>query len=112
MAASVQVHPPLPALPRVPSLGTGLAAAALGAALVAGTAALLFLTSLVASAGYNNARLTDEKRSLEHHTQRLEAEVASLRSLDYVEAEAKAKLGMVGAPSHIFIQVDSRLKGR
>ena len=112
MAVSIQVHPPISSLPRVPSLRAGFLVIALGALLIAGTAALLLLTSLVASFGYNNARLMDEKRSLQHQTQRLEAEVAALRSLDYVEAEAKAKLGMVNASSHIFVKVDSRLKGR
>jgi cell division protein FtsB len=112
MAASVQVHPPISTIPRVPPLRAGVLVIVLGALLVAGTAALLLLTSLVASLGYNNARLTEEKRSLEHQSQRLEAEVAALRSLDYVEAEAKSKLGMVNAGSHVFVQVDSRLKGR
>lgn len=111
MAVSVQVQS-LPRLPKMEGFHGALAAALLGVVLVAGTAALLFLTSLVASAGYNNARLTEEKRSLAHQTQRLEAEVATLRSLDHVEAEAKSKLGMVGAVSHIFVQVDSRVKGR
>jgi cell division protein FtsB len=112
MAVSVQVHPPIPALPRVPSLRPGALVLALGGLLLIGTAVLLLLTSLVASFGYTNARLTEEKHSLEHQTQRIEAEVAALRSLDYVEAEARSKLGMKNAGSHIFVQVDSRLKGR
>lgn len=111
MAASVRVQH-LPRLPRVSSFRMGLAAAAFAAVLIGGTALLLFEASLVASAGYNNARLTEQKRSLEHRTQELEADVSSLRSLDRVDAEARSKLGMVTATSYLYIQVDPNLKDR
>lgn len=107
MTAIAHIQP----IPRM-SLRAGLAAFAFVAILVLGTGLLLMETSLVTSAGYDNARLVEEKRALEHDTQRLEAEVASLRSLDHVEAEARSKLGMVNATSYLYIQVDPNLKGR
>ena len=94
----------------VRSLRSGLAAAALAVLVVGGTGCLLIETSLVASSGYENARLLDHKRGVQHRAQELEAEVASLRSLDYVEREAKSRMGMVPATSYIYVHVDPSLK--
>ena len=96
----------------VRSLRTGAAAAILAAMLAGGAALLLYLTSAVAASGYENARLTEEKRFMAHRGQALEAEVASLRSLEHVESEARAQLGMINATSYLYVQVDPRLKDR
>lgn len=92
------------------TLSTGTAAGTLAAMLLGGAGLLLYLTSTVAASGYENARLIEQKRFMEHQTQALEAEVASLRSLEHVDGEARSQLGMVGATSYIYVQVDPRLK--
>jgi cell division protein FtsL len=96
----------------VQSLRAGLVGAALVALLVLGSALVLVETSVVASAGYENARLQQEKRAVEHRLQELQSEVASLTSLEHVDVEARNSLGMVDATSHLYVQVDQSLKGR
>lgn len=83
------------------ALGVLLAVAVLGAGLV------LASTSFVASTGYNLDRLQARKAYLEGQTQELEAEVASLRSLERIEREARSRLKMVNATSYVYVTVDA-----
>ena len=111
MAISMQA-PLATGVRAVRSLRSGIAAAALGVILAGGTGCLLVETSLVASSGYQNARLMEELRAAQHRTQEIEADVASLKSLEHINAEARARFGMVNPPSYMYIQVDPSLKDR
>jgi cell division protein FtsL len=78
-------------------------------ALAVGAVALLALlqviqTSDATSTGYAIQRLEQERQDRSADVHRLEAEVATLASLDRVEREAKDRLGLVPAEKVIYLQ--------
>ena len=77
-----------------------------------GVVALLLLlqviqTSDATSTGYSIRDLEQKRLDWSAQVHRLEAEVASLASLDRVEREAKGRLGLVPAQSVIYLEVDA-----
>lgn len=80
-------------------------------ALAFGAVALLGLlqviqTSDATSTGYNIRRLEQERLDWSARVHRLEAEVASLTSLERMEREARGRLGMVPADKVLYLEVD------
>lgn len=80
-------------------------------ALAFGAVALLGLlqviqTSDATSTGYNIRRLEQDRLDWSARVHRLEAEVASLTSLERVEREAQGRLGMVPAEKVLYLEVD------
>jgi len=80
-------------------------------ALAFGAVALLGLlqviqTSDATSTGYNISRLEQERLDWSAQVHRLEAEVASLTSLERVEREARGRLGMVPAETVLYLEVE------
>ncbi len=80
-------------------------------ALAFGAMALLGLlqviqTSDATSTGYNISRLEQERLDWSAQVHRLEAEVASLTSLERVEREARGRLGMVPAETVLYLEVE------
>jgi len=76
-----------------------------------GAAALLGLlqviqTSDATSTGYTINRLEQERLDWSAQVHRLEAEVATLTSLERVEREARDRLGMVPAENVLYLEVD------
>ena len=57
------------------------------------------------STGYNIRRLERERQDWDAQVRQLEAEVASLTSLDRVEREARNRLGLVPARARIYLDV-------
>jgi len=81
-------------------------------ALAFGAVALLGLlqvieTSDATSTGYTIRRLDQERLDLAAQVHGLEAEVASLTSLERVEREARGRLGMVPAENVLYLEVDT-----
>lgn len=80
-------------------------------ALAFGAVALLGLlqvieTSDATSTGYNISLLEQERLDWSARVHRLEAEVASLTSLERAEREARGRLGMVPAEKVLYLEVD------
>lgn len=83
------------------------------AALIPSTLAIVSLASLIllaqmgllATTSYEVQRLEQVKTSWEARNHQLEAEIAALRALDIIEAQAKARLGMVPAQGHLFLRL-------
>ncbi|MBI2887674.1 MAG: septum formation initiator family protein [Chloroflexi bacterium] len=82
--------------------------AVLGGLGALGMVVLLAQASLVASTGYNVERLEDTKAALIRSNQQLEDSIASLRSLDRIEREARTRLKMVTPSSYVYIRVEAR----
>jgi len=90
-------------------LGGVLAALPLVAAIVClGTLLLLLQTSRITSAGYGNQRLQQQRDALLYENDQLEAETGALRSLERIEHEARARLGMApaSAANLVYLTVD------
>lgn len=83
------------------------------AALIPSTLAIVSLASLIliaqmgvqATASYEVQQLEQKKTAWEARNHQLEAEIAALRALDLIEAQAKARLGMVPAKEHLFVRL-------
>ena len=77
---------------------------------IGAVAILVFLqviqTSDATSTGYTIRRLEQERLDSAAQVHRLEAEVASLTSLERVEREARGRLGMVPAEKVLYLDVD------
>lgn len=78
-------------------------------AFAVGAVALLALlqviqTSDATSTGYSIRRLEQERQDWSANVHRLEAEVATLASLERVEREAKDRLGLVPAEKVIYLE--------
>lgn len=78
----------------------------LSALVFGGTTLLITQTSIETAAGYEVERLEGLRAMVERDNQRLEAEVAALKSLDRIEREATTRLGMVKPKSYIYVTVD------
>jgi len=63
-------------------------------------------TSDATSTSYTIRRLEQERQDWSAQVHSLEAEVATLASLDRVEREAQGRLGMVPAEKVLYLQVD------
>jgi hypothetical protein len=63
-------------------------------------------TSDATSTGYSIRRLEQERLDWSARVHRLEAEVASLTSLERVKREARGRLGMVPAEGVLYLEVD------
>lgn len=94
-------------LPAVRASRWGLRITALGGLVAVGMVVLLAQASLVASTGYNVERLEDTKAALIRSNQQLEDSIATLRSLDRIEREARTRLKMVTPTSYVYIRVDA-----
>jgi cell division protein FtsL len=64
-------------------------------------------TSGATSTSYNIQHLEQERQDWSAQVHSLEAEVATLTSLDRVEREARDRLGMVPAEKVLYLQVDT-----
>ncbi|MBI2909087.1 MAG: hypothetical protein HYX92_15695 [Chloroflexi bacterium] len=71
---------------------------------------LMVQTSRVATAGYDLNRLSQIRDEWRNRNYQLEAEIARLQSLDYVEKEAVARFTMKPATDHIYVTVTEPLK--
>jgi cell division protein FtsL len=67
---------------------------------------LLIQTSGVASVGYDIQRLEEVRDHWRESNWQLEHEIASLKSLERVEREARTKLKMVPASQPVYVSVD------
>ncbi len=67
---------------------------------------LLLQVSRAAAIGYQVQQLQQTKSDLERQTYLLEAEMASLQSLDRIEREARTRLKMQPALRYLFVTVD------
>lgn len=67
---------------------------------------LLIQTSGVASVGYDIQRLEDVRDHWRQSNWQLEHEIASLKSLDRIEREARTRLKMQPAEKPVFVTVD------
>jgi cell division protein FtsL len=63
-------------------------------------------TSDATSTGYTIRRLEQERLDWSARVHRLEAEVATLASLERVEREARGRLGMAPAETALYLEVD------
>ena len=79
----------------------------LGAFLVVALIGLLQVvqTSNATTTGYNLNRLEQQRQDDQAQVHQLEAEVASLTSMDRIEAEARGRMGMVPAGNTINLEV-------
>lgn len=98
---------PITYLRDLPTSGLARRVAIAGLATLAGMTFLVLQTSLVASSGYGVEQLTKLKASQERQIQDLDAEVAALRSLDRIEAEARGRLKMITPSKYIYVTVDA-----
>jgi cell division protein FtsB len=83
-----------------------MAAIVLGGLVFIGAAVLIAQTSLETAAGYEVERLESEVSTLTRNNQMLEADVASLKSLDRIEQQAMGQLKMIKPNSYTYITVD------
>ncbi len=93
----------------LPLLGRVRAAGWLPTILLAVLAVLLMYllqTGGVANTGYDIQRLEADRSEWELRNEQLKLELAKLRSLPWVEAEATSRLGMRRAEKTVFITVD------
>ena len=67
---------------------------------------LLLQVSRAAAVGYQVQQLQQAKNDVERQTYLLEAEMASLQSLDRIEREARTRLKMQPAQRFFFVTVD------
>lgn len=81
----------------------------LALALIASSLLLLALTGYLTATGYEVQRMERMREALEHQNQQLEAEIASLRSLERVEREARTRFGMVPAQAFLYAFPDAAL---
>ena len=96
------------AVPRFfPSSAFGRRMLLVGLCVLLGMTVLLLQTSIVASTGYDVDQLSKMKESQEHQNQEMAAQVASLRSLDRIEKEARGRLKMVTPTSYLYVTVDA-----
>ncbi len=84
----------------------GIAALVIGSIAFAGTAVLIVQSSLETAAGYAVQGLRNDKTALESDNQRIEADVASLKSLDRIEQQATGQLKMIKPSTYVYITVD------
>ena len=75
-------------------------------AIVGAVFLLLLQVSREAAAGYNVQHLQRAKADLEQRTYLIEAEMASLQSLDRIEKEARTRLKMQPTGRYVFVTVD------
>jgi cell division protein FtsL len=80
-------------------------------ALALAAVVLLMLLQVIQSSGatstsYNIRRLEQQRQDLSAQVHSLEAEVATLTSLDRVEREARDRLGMVPAENVLYLEVN------
>jgi hypothetical protein len=80
-------------------------------ALLAGIISLIYLitTSSVVGTGYNIQRLERERDEWHARNAQLELELAKVRSLPWVEAQATTRMGMVKSERPAFVAVDHTL---
>jgi cell division protein FtsL len=80
---------------------------ALGAFLVIAAVGMLQVlqTSNATTAGYSLSRLETNKMEVQAEVHQLEADVASLTSMERIEQEARGRLGMVPAESTLTLEV-------
>ncbi len=85
----------------------GLTALLTAATAIISLASLLVLvqTSRVATTGYDIQRLETIKEEWKQKNYQLEAEIATLQSLENIERQAKTKLKMVPATNHVYVEV-------
>lgn len=81
----------------------------LALSLLSSSLMLLALTGYLTATGYEVQRMEHLREALEHQNQQLQAEIASLRSLERVEREARAKFGMVPATTYLYVVPDATL---
>ncbi|MSQ09583.1 MAG: hypothetical protein EXR52_01045 [Dehalococcoidia bacterium] len=94
--------------PALPKIGPQWVPAGvfLGALVFAGTTVLIAQTSMETAAGYEVGRLEGLKTLEQQQNQRLEAEVAALKSLDRIEQIAVDRLKMIKPKNYTYITVD------
>lgn len=94
--------------PALPKLGPQWVPAGvfLGALVFAGTTVLIAQTSMETAAGYEVGTQEGLKTLVQQQNQRLEAEVAALKSLDRIEQIAMDQLKMIKPKSYTYITVD------
>ena len=66
---------------------------------------LLVQTSRVATTGYDIRRLENIRDDWKQKNYQVEAEIATLQSLDYIEKQAATKLKMVRPTNYVYIEV-------
>ena len=91
-------------LDKAPRWAVGLLS--LGLLCFGGTAVLIAQTSIETAAGYEVERRDNTKQTLERDLQKLEADVAGLKSLDRIEWHATNDLKMVKPGSYVYVTVD------
>ncbi len=74
--------------------------------IIGGMGLLLLQTSVVASTGYQVENLQELKAALEQRNYELEAEVASLKSMERIEDAATHQMKMVRPQSYLYLSVD------
>jgi cell division protein FtsL len=91
---------------KAPSVGARSVLIAAGLALAAAALLQVVQTSNVTTAGYQIQRLDQERLQWQASVHQLEAEVASLASVDRIEQEARGRLGMVPAESRLYLKTN------
>jgi cell division protein FtsL len=92
---------------RIAMRNTGVLSTLVSAAVLLVLISLLLLveTGSVTTWGYEVQRLEREKQLWQQRNSQLEAEIAALRSLERVEAEARSRLGMREAETVLFLEL-------
>lgn len=90
-----------------PTLGTRSVLIAAGLALAAAALLQVIQTSNVTTTGYHIQRLEQERLEWQARVHQLEAEVASLASLERIEQEARGRLGMVPAERRLYLEMNA-----
>lgn len=90
-----------------PALGARSVLIAAGLALAAAALLQVVQTSNVTNAGYHIQRLEQERLQWQARVHQVEAEVASLSSLERIEQEARGRLGMVPAERRLYLEMNA-----
>ena len=92
---------------KAPAPGLRAMLIAAGLAVVGAGLLQVVQTSNVTSTGYHIQGLQEERLEWDARVHQLEAEVASLASLERVEREARERLGLVPAEGRLYLEVNA-----